>query len=621
MEKTLITIPDSPGVYLMKDAKGTVLYVGKAKNLKARVKQYFSKSPDQRAMIPFLTAKVREIDTIVTFSEKEALLLENTLIKKHKPKYNVFLKDDKTYISLHVTTKEEWPMVQLVRHKTVAKNNGKSFGPYTSALAARETFDLLSTTFPLRECSNQELYSRKRPCLLYHIKRCMAPCVKKCTKEEYDHVVKQCISFLQGKNQQILTELKEEMQKASDDLAFEKAAILLTRIRHIEKFFADTKSSVYYSNESCDAFGMLQKDRFTFFVKLLFREGKLIDRETYHFSCIASSPEETLESFLLQHYESRSDWPKEILLPFSIDHTSHLSQIITERAGQKVTLFTPQKGEKKSIVDLAMENTKSQFEKERLRQQDQEDLLLDMQEAFSLDNLPVRIDCFDTSNLDRSDAVASMVVFIDGKKENRLSRLYKIAGDGDDYTALKEVLTRRYVKAKAESTLPDLIIMDGGKGQLNLAIEILKELDIVTVDVISLVKEEARHDKGLTKERVYIKGKSEAISIAPQSSLLFFLQTIRDEAHRRAIEFHRKRRSKRLIKSVLDNIPGIGPVKRAALLKHFGSVERLKEATRSELEMVQGLSKTDIESLLTLTSTDSSRNIHKALPQEKETAK
>jgi len=597
MEKTLIRLPEGPGVYLMKDAKGTVLYVGKAKNLKARVKQYFAKSPDQRAMIPFLTAKVKEIDTIVTFSEKEALLLENTLIKKHKPKYNVFLKDDKTYISLLVTTKEKWPMIKLVRHKTLTKNEGKFFGPYTSTLAARETFDLLSSTFPLRECSNQELYSRKRPCLLYHMKRCIAPCVNKCTKEDYDLVVKQCLSFLQGKNQEVLFQLKEEMGKASDELAFEKAALLLNRIEHIEKFFSEGKSSVYYSGISCDAFGMLQKDRFTFLLKLIFREGKLIDRETYHFSCVASSAEEALESFLLQHYEEQKQWPKEVLLPFVLEHSESLSEIVSEKAKQKINFFAPQKGEKKNIINLAMENTKSQFEKERLRQQDQEDLLLEMQETFSLNNLPVRIDCFDTSNLNRSDAVASMVVFLDGKKENRLSRLYKIGTKGDDYSALKEVLTRRYVKAKQENTLPDVIIMDGGKGQLNIALEILKELEIVSVDVISLVKEEARHDKGLTKEKVYIKGESEAISISPQSSLLFFLQTIRDEAHRRAIEFHRKRRSKRLIKSILDDIPGIGPVKRASLLKHFGSIERLKEATLEELKMVPGISKTDIKSL------------------------
>jgi excinuclease ABC subunit C len=597
MEKTLIRLPEGPGVYLMKDAKGTVLYVGKAKNLKARVKQYFAKSPDQRAMIPFLTAKVKEIDTIVTFSEKEALLLENTLIKKHKPKYNVFLKDDKTYISLLVTTKEKWPMIKLVRHKTLTRNDGKFFGPYTSTLAARETFDLLSSTFPLRECSNQELYSRKRPCLLYHMKRCIAPCVNKCTKEDYDLVVKQCLSFLQGKNQEVLFQLKEEMEKASDELAFEKAALLLKRIEHIEKFFSEAKSSVYYSGVSCDAFGMLQKDRFTFLLKLIFREGKLIDRETYHFSCVASSVEEALESFLLQHYEEQKQWPKEVLLPFVLEHSESLSEIVSEKAKQKINFFAPQKGEKKNIINLAMENTKSQFEKERLRQQDQEDLLLEMQETFSLNNLPVRIDCFDTSNLNRSDAVASMVVFLDGKKENRLSRLYKIERKGDDYSALKEVLTRRYVKAKQEKTLPDVIIMDGGKGQLNIALQILKELEIVSVDVISLVKEEARHDKGLTKEKVYIKGEAEAISISPQSSLLFFLQTIRDEAHRRAIEFHRKRRSKRLIKSILDDIPGIGPVKRASLLKHFGSIERLKEATLEELKMVPGISKTDIKSL------------------------
>ncbi len=602
MEKTALTtllenLPEQSGVYIMKNEVGKVLYIGKAKVLKNRVKQYFAKSPDQRAMIPFLTAKVKSIETIVTFSEKEALLLENTLIKKHKPPYNVFLKDDKTYISLLVTTKEKWPMIKLVRHKTLTKSEGKVFGPYTSGFAARESLSLLSSIFPLRECSNQEFASRKRPCLLYHMKRCIAPCVNLCTKDEYDTVVKQCLSFLQGKNQDVLKELKEEMQKASNDLAFEKAGRLLQTIRHIERIIEEKNSSVYSGIPNTDAFGMLQKENFTLFVKLLFREGKLIDRETHHFSSIASSPTDALESFLLQHYETKEDWPAEILLPFPIDHMEVMEEIFSEKAGRKIELTVPQRGDKKKIQTLAMENTRSEFEQERLRQESQEELLLEMQETFSLSKLPTRIDCFDTSNISGSDPVASMVVFLDGKKQNNLSRLYKTVS-GDDYSALKEVLSRRYIKAKEENTLPDLIIMDGGKGQLNIALDILKELSIATVDVISLVKEEARHDKGLTKERVYLPHEKEPVAIHHQSALLFFLQTIRDEAHRRAIEFHRKRRSKRLIRSFLDDIPGIGPIKRATLLKHFGSVERLKTASEEELQRVPGLSKKDIERLL-----------------------
>lgn len=598
-KETLDTLPDKPGVYLMKGKGGHVLYVGKAKVLKARVKQYFANSPDTRAMIPYLTAKVEKIDTIVTHTEKEALLLENTLIKKHKPKYNVFLKDDKTYISLMVTTKHEWPTVKLVRYKTVPTKDGKYFGPYTSAMAARETLNLLAKIFPLRECSDRELRSRKRPCLLYHIKRCIAPCVNRCSQEEYQHFVDQCVGFLQGKNQEILQNLKNEMKKASDEMAYEKAGAILHSIRQIEKVIDEAKSAVYYSNRSCDAIGVVQKDRFTLLIKLVFREGRLSDTESHQFSSVAPTLPDIIASFLLQHYEGDVDWPKEIFLPLALENQTLISQILTERKNSYLKVVTPQKGEKKAIVDLAMQNAKAQYEQERLESADQEEILLLLQELCHLNNLPTRIECFDTSNISRTDAVASMVVFQDGRKEPRLSRLYKIKSSrhSDDYSALKEVLERRYTRAKKENLLPDLIIMDGGKGQLNLALKILEELEIVSIDVIALVKEDARHDKGLTKERVYIKGKADPISIDSHSSLLFFLQTIRDEAHRRAITFHRKRRSKRLIHSILDEIPGIGPAKRSRLLKHFGSVEKIKEASLEEIKEVQGLTQNDAENL------------------------
>ncbi|MBM3200996.1 MAG: excinuclease ABC subunit UvrC [Chlamydiae bacterium] len=591
MEETIIeTLPTQPGVYLMKDDKGAVLYVGKAKNLKARVKQYFAKNPDSRAMIPFLTAKVRSIDTIVTFSEKEALLLENTLIKKHKPKYNALLKDDKTYISLIVTTKDRWPMAKLVRHKDLNRNEGKAFGPYTNGLAAREALELISTIFPLRECSNRELYSRKRPCLLYHIKRCIAPCANMCSKEEYDTVVRQCLAFLQGKNQEILKELKEEMQEASDALNFEKAGRIYKTILHIERILEEKNSSVYSKETSLDAFGMLEKEQFTFILKLIFREGKLVDSESYRFSSIASSVVETFESFLLQHYENQTEKPKEILIPFILEHHKEMEEILGS------SLHFPQKGSKKQILDLAIQNTKAEFETQRLREESQEELLLEMQEMFSLANFPARIDCFDTSNINQSDPVASMVVYIDGKKDNRLSRLYKTTAT-DDYNAFKEVLNRRYIKAKQENTLPDLIIMDGGKGQLNIALKVLQELEIATVDVIALTKEDARHDKGLTKERVCLVDRE--VTIPHQSALLFFLQNIRDEAHRRAIEFHRKRRKQRLIKSALDDIAGIGPAKRTILLKHFGSVERIRSASMEELLSVKGISEQNAKVIYT----------------------
>jgi len=359
---------------------------------------------------------------------------------------------------------------------------------------------------------------------------------------------------------------------------------------HIERILEEKNSSVYSKETSLDAFGMLEKEQFTFILKLIFREGKLVDSESYRFSSIASSVVETFESFLLQHYENQTEKPKEILIPFILEHHKEMEEILGS------SLHFPQKGSKKQILDLAIQNTKAEFETQRLREESQEELLLEMQEMFSLANFPARIDCFDTSNINQSDPVASMVVYIDGKKDNRLSRLYKTTAT-DDYNAFKEVLNRRYIKAKQENTLPDLIIMDGGKGQLNIALKVLQELEIATVDVIALTKEDARHDKGLTKERVCLVDRE--VTIPHQSALLFFLQNIRDEAHRRAIEFHRKRRKQRLIKSALDDIAGIGPAKRTILLKHFGSVERIRSASMEELLSVKGISEQNAKVIYT----------------------
>jgi excinuclease ABC subunit C len=593
--KVLDQFPTDPGVYLMKDREGKILYVGKAKNLKTRIKQYFARGRDSRIMVPVLTSQIAHIETIIVTSEKEALLLENTLIKRHQPKYNALLKDDKTFISLMINHKHKWPMIKIVRTKGKTKQDGLYFGPYTNGYAARQTWELLTRIFPLRQCSDGELLRRTRPCLLYSIKRCIAPCVDKCTKEEYDTFVNGAIQFLKGQDKEILARLKGEMNQASEALEFEKAGALLTTIHQIEDVLGSKQAVVKTKGEDCDALGIYRTADEVILMQLIFREGRLIGSEHYSFSKIAEEDDELLSSFILQHYKQKAILPKEILLPMSLKQSSVLEEILE----RKTSLFHPQKGNKKALVQLAMKNAKATFAQEKDLLEIREKMLLDMKETLKLTRFPERIECFDTSNISGTDLVASMVAFTHGEYDKKRKRLFNIKGvqKSDDYKALHEVLTRRLIRAKEEEDLPDLIIVDGGKGQLTVALDVFKELDIASVDLLSVVKESGRHDKGMTAERVFLPHQSEAISFPPTSPILFLLQKIRDEAHRAAIGFHRKKRSERTLTSALDAIPGIGPKKKQALLRHFGSLKQIQAASEEELKKVPGITPKDIQAL------------------------
>jgi excinuclease ABC subunit C len=588
--------PTQPGVYLMKNQKGAVIYVGKAKNLKKRLKQYYATGRDGRAMVPFLVEQIAHIDFLVVPTEKEALLVENTLIKRHQPKFNALLKDDKTFISLMINHKHRWPMIRLVRCKKV-KEDGLYFGPYTNAYAARHTFELLTRLFPLRQCSDEELKRRKRPCLLYGMKRCIAPCVGLCTKEEYDSFVQGAIQFLKGQDKEILKKLKASMQEASEALEFEKAAAFLQTIKQIEQVIEHTPVVAKSTGKDCDALALYRHGSDVLVAQLFFREGHLIGSEHYSFDQVAEEDEELLSSFILQHYIHKKSPPAEILLPCHLPE--ELEEILSEAHHKKIHLSTPQKGDKYALVKIAQQNAKALFEQQKDHAELKEKLLLDLQEALHLNRYPKRIECFDTSNISGTDLVASMVAFTEGDKERKRTRLFRIKGidKSDDYAALHQVLSRRLVRAKEEDDLPDLILIDGGKGQLNIAIELFKELDIASVDVIAIAKEQGRHDKGMTAERIFVPDHKEAIHLGTRSPLLFFLQKIRDEAHETAIRFHRKRRQKRTLTSALDDIPGIGPIKRKRLLRHFGSVERIRSASEEELRQVKGITVKDIQAL------------------------
>lgn len=586
-----------PGVYLMKNKAGKVIYVGKANSLKTRIKQYFK--TDTRRTIPLLLSELASIDTIVVSGEKEALLLENTLIKKHQPKFNILLKDDKNFISLSIDPSQNWPRLKFSRFVTRPAGNTLHFGPYTSAKAARQTFELMGKLFPLRQCSDEEFKRRTRPCLLYGMKRCLAPCVQKVSKETYTSYVNNAIEFLQGKRTEVLRNLTQEMEKASEELEFEKAAALLSTIRQIEHVTQSANLSFQARGKNTDVLGFHREGDLVLLIRLLFREGNLVGSESFFFQNVVEENEEVLSSFILQQYGKIGAHPEEIILPMPLPDEKALLSILQDLQIKRVKFSYPQKGIGKELMLLAEKNAKTTFEQKRSDFQSSELLLFDLQEALGLSRYPRRIECFDTSNLSGHSMVAAVVVFTDGKEDAKRGRLYHVkdVDKPDDYAALHQVLTRRLLRCKEEEDLPDLLLIDGGKGQLNIALDVIQALDIASVDVASLVKDQARHDKGITLERVCLPGIADPISFAFHSPLLFFLQNIRDRAHAKACGFHRKTRAKKTIFSALDSIPGIGPVKKKKLLSLFGSLQNILSQTEETLQNVPGLTKKDVENI------------------------
>lgn len=590
--------PSLPGVYLMKDEAGRILYIGKAKNLKSRLRQYFVPGRDGRLMVPYLTSHIEEVDTIVVTSEKEALLLENNLIKKHQPKYNALLKDDKTFFSLMINHKHKWPMIRVVRFKGKPPSGNLYFGPYADGYAARQTLELLRSLFPLRQCSDRELEMRTRPCILYEMKRCIAPCVGKCSKEEYNKHVERVIQFLKGHDSAILKDLKAEMLQAAEDLEFEKAASLLHTIQAIEKTLEAQRVEKAGSTD-LDAIGLFRDKERAVVTQMIFREGKLIASYDRLFRQNAQDDKELLTSFLLQHYGEKEFLPPMILLPIDLEEKHTLGELFSEGKIRKTTLTVPKKGDKAVLVKLANINAEAKLKKEKEQQNEKEQILAEMEEAFHLNNYPARIEIFDNSSLGGREPVSAMVAYTNGEKDRARYRKFAIreAAPSDDYGALQEVLRRRYRNAKEEEQLPDLILIDGGKGHLKVALDVLEELDVSTVDVVSIAKEEGRHDKGLTAEQIFVPYQKEPILLKPHAPLLFFLQQLRDEAHRFAITFQRQRRKKAVFASALDTLPGIGPVKKQRLLKHFGSLKRILEASEGEWKAVKGIGEKEVKAL------------------------
>lgn len=595
----LTTYPSDPGVYLMKGRAGSILYIGKAKNLKTRLKQYFVSGGDGRWIIPFLQEHVEEIETVVTLSEKEALLLENTLIKKYRPRFNALLKDDKAYTALKINIKHPWPMVSLIRYKGKLRKDALYFGPYTSAQDARQTVDLLQRLFPLRQCSDQELLRRTRPCILYGMKRCSAPCVGYIDPKQYSAYVEGATQFLRGDYDQVSGDLRQQMEQAAERLDFERAAELQQLMISIDNTLQVQRVDHPARGITGDVLGIFRQGDEVILSQLEFTQGKLHGYHHHSFTRILETDEELIESFLLQNYQDQDRIPQDIFLPIALENREVLEDILNHQQEKKLHLACPQRGEKRALLEMAFRNAETAFKQKKDEGSIRERTLLELQEKLRLIRYPKRIECVDTSHLSGQEAVSAVIAFMDGLPEKAFYRRYKLNQTlpGDDYGALKEVLVRRYQKTGEEHLLPDLLIIDGGKGHLNIARKILQELNIVSIDLIALAKEQGRHDKGVTQEQVFLPDAKDPLLLSPHSPVLFFLQRIRDEAHRFAINYQKKRRIQTTMVSELQQIPGIGPKKQKALLCHFGSVKQIREASQEVLSAVKILNSKDVEAV------------------------
>ena len=600
LEEQIQNLPTSPGVYLMKDQEGAVLYVGKAKNLRNRVRTYFGKSGDTRYSLRFLMPKVHQVETLITDTEKEALILENTLIKKFKPRHNIDFKDDKTYFSLKLSVNEEFPKLSLVRK--VRRDGARYFGPYASSAAVKETLKLLQGIFPLRTCSQANFRNRSRPCLNFQIRRCLAPCCQLISAEKYAELVQEVLLFLEGKNSQLIKLLRERMLAASEALHFEEAARIRDQFQAVEQTLEKQKA-VSQELTDQDVFAFYRQGNAWEFQVLFLRRGLLVGNKSFHFSRFNLPDEEALSAFVRQYYAQDRYIPQEILLPLVVEDEPLLAEWLTEKREGRVEVLSPHKGQKKRLVEMAQKNAENTFQKKISEEENLSLTLKELHEKLRLRTLPHRVECFDISNLFGTLAVGSMVTFLDGKADRSHYRHFKVHAPSfpDDYAMMYEVLKRRYRKLGMEPESPDLLIVDGGKGQLNVALAVLSELGRQHISAIGLAKDK---DPGLKRvarsisDKVYLPNVKDPIFLPSHSASLRFLQQIRDEAHRFAITYHKKLRGKQGLQTILDEIPGIGEVKRKALLKEFGSLQKIQEASLEALGQVEPLSPKDAQTVL-----------------------
>lgn len=580
IKNALAVLPEKPGVYLMHDASGKVIYVGKAVVLKNRVRSYFRNLASHTPKVKAMVAKIAEIETIVTSSEVEALILECNLIKKYRPRYNISLKDDKTYPYLKVTLQEDFPRLYVTRRQL--RDGARYYGPYADAGAMHATVKLLRSMFPLRTCRKM---NPDRPCLNYHIKRCLAPCAGYISKAEYHKMIKSVCMVLDGRTTELERDLKQQMQEAADNYAFEEAARLRDQLQAVARL-NEAQKAVTNNGGDMDIFGLGQ-DMTGLCVQLFFvRKGKLIGRDNFFLPDGGDTPQEVMTAFVKQYYNEATFIPKEVVLPYlpEEDEKQLIETWLADKAQRRVELLLPQRGVKKDLLKLANENAVKLLN-ERLRKGSlslKSDLQAaeELQQALGLEHPLERMDCFDISHTQGSETVASMVVFRNGTSSKKDYRRYKIVsaeGKPDDFKSMQEVVYRRY---RDYEDLPSLVVIDGGKGQLSSALEVIRGLGLDDLPVVGLAKRE---------EEIFKPHQSESIMLDREGAALHLIQRIRDEAHRFAITYHRKLRGKRNLVSVLDHVEGIGTKRRQELWKAFKTLDAMRAASVEELAAVEGM--------------------------------
>jgi excinuclease ABC subunit C len=587
-------LPKSPGVYLMRDTEGNILYVGKAANLRNRVRSYFGSRQELTPKIQRMVDRVYDLDFFVTNSEQEALILEYNLIKRHHPHYNVRLKDDKTFPFLKISLNEDWPKVYFTRR--VEEDGGRYFGPFASAKSVRQTLKVLKGIFPFRSCSRTITGNDPRPCLDFYIHRCLGPCIGAVDRKEYAEAVQQVILFLEGKQERVVRDLESKMAKAAETLDFEKAVLLRDQIQAIERVIEGQRIATTVKGEQDIIAFASERDRA--YVQVFFiRSGKLIGRESFILQGTSSEePEQIMSSFIKQFYGSAPHIPPLLLLQHPVEDKAIIENWLQSRRGSKVHIQVPYRGNKKQLVNIVAENAEQGLQQLKIKQQAAPsaltEALAEIERELHLSRLPSRMECYDISNIQGRQAVGSMVVFDKGKPKPAHYRRFRIktVSGADDYAMLQEVLRRRFKRLSLQSSdtstpdtwavLPDLVLIDGGKGQLNAALSAMTEMGADSIPVASLAKE---------NEELFIPQQSEPVSLPGSSPGLQLLQRLRDEAHRFALGYHQKIRRKETFASSLDSIPSIGPKRKRALLKQFGSVRAIREAPAEELAAVKSM--------------------------------
>ncbi len=591
-------LPNKPGVYIFRNEEGRVIYVGKAAALRNRVRSYFGSPRSMEPKVRALASSIADFDYIVTNTAQEALHLEATLVKRHQPVFNVRLKDDKHYPYLKIDVQNNWPRVEITRR--IENDGGRYFGPYASASSVRRTLDVVKRLFPWRPCTEEVTGDRPRPCLDFFIGRCIAPCSGACSEGEYDEVIRQVILFLEGRTENVLRALRAQMDEASRNMQYERAAILRDQIHAIENV-SEAQVTAYARPTDEDVFGLARSDGEAVAQVLFVRGTKMIGGDHFPLDGAKGEPDaEVMNGFLKQFYESSTYVPRTVLLPLEIPETAEIEDWLSERRGGRVKLVTPRRGNKRRLIAMATDNAREALDVARLlwltdtgktRQ-----ALEELQEELNLPALPNRIECYDISDIMGAHPVGSMVVFIGGRPrraEYRRFRIKSVEG-ANDVAMMAEVLRRRFKRAaqaveaqesaQAEGwgALPDLLIVDGGKPQLNAALDVLREAGAPFIPAAGLAKQQ---------EELYVKDVSEPIVLSRTSQALYLLQRVRDEAHRFAITYHRNVRQKAGTRSVLDAIPGVGPKRKRALLRKFGSVREIREASVDEIASTVGFTR------------------------------